>query len=80
MAFNTPESIEALTFVKSWSDKKWAPPAIWTTRVPNEDTDQFIRGTASMAILGQWNITYLDENIKQNFKWGVTFLPTRRPR
>jgi multiple sugar transport system substrate-binding protein len=75
MAFNTPESIEALTFVKSWSDKKWAPPAIWTTRVPNEDTDQFIRGTASMAILGQWNITYLDENIKDTFKWGVTFLP-----
>src|SRR5215212_7610132 len=75
MAFNTPESIEALTFVKSWSDKKWAPPAIWTTRVPNEDTDQFVRGTASMAILGQWNITYLDENIKDSFKWGVTFLP-----
>jgi len=75
MAFNTPESIEALTFVKSWSDKKWAPPAIWTTRVPNEDTDQFVRGTASMAILGQWNITYLDENIKNTFKWGVTFLP-----
>jgi ABC-type glycerol-3-phosphate transport system substrate-binding protein len=75
MAFNTPEGIEALTFVKSWSDKKWAPPAIWTTRVPNEDTDQFIRGTASMAILGQWNITYLDENIKDQFKWGVTFLP-----
>jgi multiple sugar transport system substrate-binding protein len=75
MAFNTPESIEALTFVKSWSDKKWAPPAIWTTRVPNEDTDQFIRGTASMAILGQWNITYLDENIKDQFKWNVTFLP-----
>jgi multiple sugar transport system substrate-binding protein len=75
MAFNTPESIEALTFVKSWSDKKWAPPAIWTTRVPNEDTDHFVRGTASMAILGQWNITYLDENIKDSFKWGVTFLP-----
>ncbi|MGE3269201.1 MAG: ABC transporter substrate-binding protein [Chloroflexota bacterium] len=75
MAFNTPESIKALTFVKSWSDKKWAPPAIWTTRVPNEDTDQFIRGTASMALLGQWNITYLEENIKDNFKWDVTFLP-----
>ena len=75
MSVNTPEGIEALTFVKSWSDKKWAPPAIWTTRVPNEDTDQFIRGTASTALLGQWNITYLDENIKQNFKWGVTFLP-----
>lgn len=75
MAFNTPEAIEALAFLKSWSDKKWAPPAIWTSRVPNEDTDQFIRGTASMAILGQWNITYLDENIKDTFKWNVTYLP-----
>jgi multiple sugar transport system substrate-binding protein len=28
-----------------------------------------------MAILGQWNITYLDENIKDAFKWNVTFLP-----
>ena len=34
-----------------------------------------MRGTASMAILGQWNITYLDENIKDNFKWNVTFIP-----
>jgi len=75
IAINTPEGIRALTFLKSWTDKKWAPPAIWTTRVPNEDTDQFVRGTASMAILGQWNITYLDENIKDSFKWGVTFLP-----
>jgi multiple sugar transport system substrate-binding protein len=75
MSFNTPEAIRALTFLKNWTDKKWAPPAIWTTRVPNEDTDQFVRGTASMAILGQWNITYLDENIKDGFKWGVTFLP-----
>jgi multiple sugar transport system substrate-binding protein len=75
MAINSPEGIEALTFLKQWTDKKWAPPAIWTTQVPNEDTDQFVRGTASMAILGQWNITYLDENIKDAFKWGVTFLP-----
>jgi len=28
-----------------------------------------------MAILGQWNITYLDENIKDSFKWNVTYLP-----
>lgn len=28
-----------------------------------------------MAILGQWNITYLEENIKDSFKWNVTFLP-----
>ena len=75
MAINSPEGIEALTFLKQWTDKKWAPPAIWTTQVPNEDTDQFVRGTASMAILGQWNITYLDENIKDSFKWNVTFLP-----
>lgn len=75
MAFNTPESIEALTFVKSWSDKKWSPPAIWTSTNANEPSDQFIRGTASMAILGQWNITYLDDNIKDQFKWNVTFLP-----
>jgi multiple sugar transport system substrate-binding protein len=75
IAINSPEGIEALTFLKQWTDKKWAPPAIWTTQVPNEDTDQFVRGTASMAILGQWNITYLDENIKDAFKWGVTFLP-----
>jgi multiple sugar transport system substrate-binding protein len=75
MAINTPESIEAFTFLKQWTDKKWAPPAIWTTQVPNEDTGQFVRGTASMAILGQWNITYLDENIKDSFKWNVTYLP-----
>lgn len=75
MAINTPESIRAFTFLKQWTDKKWAPPAIWTTQVPNEDTGQFVRGTASMAILGQWNITYLDENIKDNFKWNVTYLP-----
>jgi len=75
MAINTPEGVAALRFIKDWTDKKWAPPAIWTTRVPNEDTDQFVRGTAAMAILGQWNITYLDENIKDSFKWGVTFLP-----
>ena len=75
MAINTPESIRAFTFLKQWTDKKWAPPAIWTTQVPNEDTGQFVRGTASMAILGQWNITYLDENIKDSFKWNVTYLP-----
>jgi multiple sugar transport system substrate-binding protein len=75
IAINSPEGIEALTFLKQWTDKKWAPPAIWTTQVPNEDTDQFVRGTAAMAILGQWNITYLDDNIKDNFKWNVTFLP-----
>ena len=75
MAINTPESINAFTFLKQWTDKKWAPPAIWTTQVPNEDTGQFVRGTASMAILGQWNITYLDENIKDSFKWNVTYLP-----
>jgi multiple sugar transport system substrate-binding protein len=75
MAINTPESIEAFTFLKQWTDRKWAPPAIWTTQVPNEDTGQFVRGTASMAILGQWNITYLDENIKDSFKWNVTYLP-----
>jgi multiple sugar transport system substrate-binding protein len=75
MAINTPESIKAFTFLKQWTDKKWAPPAIWTTQVPNEDTGQFVRGTASMAILGQWNITYLDENIKDSFKWNVTYLP-----
>jgi multiple sugar transport system substrate-binding protein len=75
MAINSPEAIEAFTFLKQWTDKKWAPPAIWTTQVPNEDTGQFVRGTASMAILGQWNITYLDENIKDSFKWNVTYLP-----
>jgi multiple sugar transport system substrate-binding protein len=75
MAINSPEGIEAFTFLKQWTDKKWAPPAIWTTQVPNEDTGQFVRGTASMAILGQWNITYLDENIKDSFKWNVTYLP-----
>jgi multiple sugar transport system substrate-binding protein len=75
IAINTPEGIRALQFLKDWTDKKWAPPAIWTTRVPNEDTGQFVRGTASMAILGQWNITYLDENIKDSFKWDVTFIP-----
>lgn len=75
MAMNTPEGIVALQFLKDWTDKKWAPPAIWTSTVPNENTDQFVRGTAAMAILGQWNITYLDDNIKQNFKWNVTFIP-----
>lgn len=75
IAINSPEGIAALAFLKQWTDKKWAPPAIWTTQVPNEDTDQFVRGTASMAILGQWNITYLDDNIKDSFKWNVTYLP-----
>ena len=55
---------QPLTFIKGWSDKSGRRLAIWTRPMPNEDTDQFIRGTASMAILGQWNITYLDENIK----------------
>ena len=75
IAINSPEGIKAFQFIKDWTDKKWAPPAAWTTQVPNEITDQFVRGTASMAILGQWNITYLDENIKDSFKWDVTFIP-----
>lgn len=75
IGINTPEGLNALRFIKDWTDKKWAPPAIWTTRVPNEEVDQFVRGTASMAILGQWNINYMDANIKDSFKWGVTFIP-----
>jgi multiple sugar transport system substrate-binding protein len=75
MAFNTPEGIEALKFIKDWHDKKWVPPALWNITRPNEENDPFIRGTTAMAHVGQWNITYLDENIKQNFKWHVTSTP-----
>ena len=75
MTFSTPEGLQSLQFIKQWFDKKWAPPAVWSSTQPNEDTNPFVRGTTSMAQLGQWNITYLDENIKQTFKWGVTFTP-----
>jgi multiple sugar transport system substrate-binding protein len=75
MTFNTPEGLEALRFVKDWHDKKWVPPALWGPTRPNEENDPFIRGTTSMAHVGQWNITYLDENIRQTFKWGATFTP-----
>jgi len=37
--------------------------------------DDFIRGTTAMTHVGQWNITYMDENIRQTFKWSVTFTP-----
>jgi ABC-type glycerol-3-phosphate transport system substrate-binding protein len=75
MTMSTPEAIEALKFIKDWHDKKWVPPALWSQTPPNAENDPFIRGTTSMAHVGQWNITYLDENIKQNFKWNVTFTP-----
>ncbi len=75
MTFSTPEGLQSLQFIKQWFDKKWAPPAVWSSTQPNEDTNPFVRGTTSMGQLGQWNITYLDENIKQAFKWGVTFTP-----
>jgi ABC-type glycerol-3-phosphate transport system substrate-binding protein len=75
MSFSTPEGLQSLKFIKDWFDKKWAPPAVWSSTQPNEDTNPFVRGTTAMGQLGQWNITYLDENIKQNFKWHVTFTP-----
>jgi len=76
MSVNTPEGIEALKFMKSWTDKKWAPVSVWTmASMRNADTDPFCQGTTSMGLLGQWNITYLSDQIKNNFKWGVTFEP-----
>lgn len=75
MATNTPEGIRALSWVKGWTDNGWVSPGIWDSTNPNESSDEFIRGTAAMAIVGQWNITYLDEQIGDEFEWGVTFLP-----
>ncbi|MGH7863222.1 MAG: ABC transporter substrate-binding protein, partial [Candidatus Dormibacteraceae bacterium] len=78
IAINSPEGIRALTWVKSWFDRKWTPTdvwMVWITSRPNGDTDPFVRGEASMGMLGLWNITYLDENIKDRFKWNVTFEP-----
>lgn len=78
IAINSPEGIRALTWVKSWFDRKWTPTdvwMVWITSRPNGDTDPFVRGEASMGMLGLWNITYLDENIKDRFKWNVTYEP-----
>lgn len=77
MAINTPEAARAFGWVKSWTENEWVSPGIWDSGLtnPNESSDEFIRGTASMAILGQWNITYLDEQIRDQFEWGVTYLP-----
>jgi multiple sugar transport system substrate-binding protein len=76
VAINNKEGVEALQFVKDWHDKKWAPPAVWTqASARNADVDPFVQGTTSMGILGQWNITYMSENIKDRFKWDVTFIP-----
>jgi len=78
IAINSPEGIRALQFVKQWFDKKWTPTdvwMVWITSRPNGDTDPFVRGETSMGMLGLWNITYLDENIKDRFKWGVTYEP-----
>jgi multiple sugar transport system substrate-binding protein len=76
IAINSPEGIRALQFVKNWTDKKWAPVSVWTNAsMRNADTDPFCQGTTSMGILGQWNITYLSDQIKNNFQWNVTFAP-----
>ena len=77
MAINTPEAIRAFDWVSSWQEQGWVSPGIWDSGMtnPNESSDEFIRGTAAMAIVGQWNITYLDEQIKDQFEWGVTYLP-----
>lgn len=78
MAINSPEGVSALKFTKEWTDKKWVPPTLWTSTTPNEDTNPFVRGTTAMGLLGVWNTTYLDDNIKQNFKWNVTYLPKNK--
>jgi multiple sugar transport system substrate-binding protein len=31
-----------------------------------------------MGLLGQWSMTYLDDTIKNAFRWNVTFLPRAR--
>ena len=76
IAINSTEGIRALKFLKSWTDKKWSPVSVWTNAsMRNADTDPFCQGTTSMGILGQWNITYLQDQIKSNFTWNVTFSP-----
>jgi multiple sugar transport system substrate-binding protein len=76
IAINNAEGIQALKFLKSWTDKKWSPVSVWTNAsMRNADTDPFCQGTTSMGILGQWNITYLQDQIKNNFTWNVTFEP-----
>lgn len=75
MAINTPPGIHTLEWIKGWIERGWVSPGIWETTNPNESSDEFIRGTAAMAIVGQWNITYLDEQIQDEFEWGVTYLP-----
>ena len=82
MAINTPEAIRAFDWVRSWAKQGWVSPGIWDSGLtnPNESSDEFIRGTAAMSILGQWNITYLDEKSSDQFEWGVTFCPMTRCR
>lgn len=75
MAINTPEAVRALEWTKNWVDRGWVSPGVWETTNPNESSDEFIRGTAAMALVGQWNITYLDEQIQDSFEWSVTFSP-----
>lgn len=78
IAIDSPEGLRALKFVKEWFDKKWTPTdvwMVWITSRPNGDTDPFVRGETAMGMLGLWNITYLDENIKDRFKWNVTYEP-----
>ena len=75
MTTNTPDGLRSLQFIKDWHDKKWVPPAHWSTTQDNVILDDFIRGTTAMTHVGEWNITYLDENIGDKFKWNVTFTP-----
>ena len=67
-----PAGIETIAWTQSWFNDKLVPPG--TSIKSNEQTQNlFANGTIGMLMGGDWQIPFLDKNMKA--EWGVTFMP-----
>ncbi len=76
-AFNSPETIQALTFTKELFDKEIVPKSTW---LGGEDPNNMFRsGQVAVHLSGNWMLTNYRDNIK-DFEWGVTYMPKAKNR
>lgn len=75
IALNTPEGIEALSFMKSLAmDYKVMP----SRRLFGDSSADFVAGKTAMMYNSTGNLTFVRQNA--TFDWGVSFLPAGKVR
>jgi ABC-type glycerol-3-phosphate transport system substrate-binding protein len=73
-AINTPQGIEFLNYIKTWSSE-----GLISKTSPNSSDspdELFVTGVVAMEIAGNYIMSYIDENMKDK-KWGVTYMPQK---